>query len=352
MSVRPLRHAHTKLSLRLFYATLTLPAASTFSFTVILVSRRIRTRSSVQPLIPAVYHRTPLSYLSEDGRGNGSHACRTNPTVYHDNESVREHMTKVTNLQPFTELPQEEQSLFKTGNDQTQVVELGETIFYVQGGGQPFDTGSISSSKHGQEQTFNVEAVRYGAGGRVLHFGQFSSSSTFAEGETVSLKIDGERRDTNSRVHTAGHLIGLAVRNLTASTPDLKDVTELKASHYPGACFVDFKGLISGDHKASIESTANSFVSSNLPIKIDWYAPDELKENGVITADGMPIIASGASGKVRVVDIVSAGPGGSRGAYPCGGTHVPETGKVGKVVVRNIKRQKGNSKISYEVTDG
>lgn len=272
--------------------------------------------------------------------------------VYHDDESIREHTTKITNMSSFTDLAPEEQSLFKDGNDQTKVIELGETIFYIQGGGQPFDTGSISSSKEGQEDTFDVEAVRYGAGGRVLHFGHFSSSSAFEEGETVSLKIDGERRDTNSRVHTAGHLIGLAVRNLISSTPDLKDVTELKASHYPGACFVDFKGLISGDHKASIESTANSFVTSNLPVKIDWYAPEELGDNGVITAEGMQIVASGENGKVRVVDIVGAGPGGSRGAYPCGGTHVSETGRVGKVVVRNIKRQKGNSKVSYEVVEG
>lgn len=273
--------------------------------------------------------------------------------VYHDDESAREHTTKITNVQGFTSLAPEEQSLFKTGNDQTVVIELGETIFYVQGGGQPCDTGSIALSKAGQEQRFNVEAVRYGAGGRVLHFGQFASSEhAISEGETVTLKIDGERRDTNSRVHTAGHLIGLAVRNLISTKEDLKEVTELKASHYPGACFVDFKGLISGDHKSAIESTANSFVSSNLAVKIDWYAPEELKENGVITAEGMPIVASGENGKVRVVDIEGAGPGGSRGAYPCGGTHVSETGMVGKVVVRNIKRQKGNSKVSYEVVTG
>lgn len=272
--------------------------------------------------------------------------------VYQTDEIVREHATKITNVTAFEDLPREEQNLFKTGDDQTQVLELGETIFYVQGGGQPFDTGSISSDKDGQEKTFDVEAVRYGAGGRILHFGHFATpSSSFTEGETVTLRLDGERRDINSRVHTAGHLIGLAVRNLVANTEDLKGVTELKASHYPGACFVDFKGLISGDHKSAIESTANGFVSSNLPVKIDWYGPDELSEKGVITAEGMPIVASGESGKVRVVDIVGAGPGGSRGAYPCGGTHVPETSKVGKVVVRNIKRQKGNSKVSYEVVD-
>ena len=65
---------------------------------------------------------------------------------------------------------------------------------------------------------------------------------------------------------------------------------------------------------------------------------------GVITAEGMPIVA-GPDGKVRVVDIVGAG------AYPCGGTHVPDTSYVGEMTVKNIKRQKGVSKISYAVTD-
>lgn len=272
--------------------------------------------------------------------------------VYHDDDTVREHTTKITNVSSYSDLAPEEQNLFKDGDENTTVLELGETIFYVQGGGQPCDTGAMSSDKDGQEKTFEVESVRNGAGGRVLHFGHFTTpSSTFAEGETVTQKIDGDRRDANSKIHTAGHLIGLAVRSLVSNTPELKDVTELKASHYPGACFVDFKGLISGDHKGTIESTANTFVSSNLPVKIEWYAPEELKEQGVITAEGMPIVASGENGTVRVVDIAGAGPGGSRGAYPCGGTHVPETSKVGKVVVRNIKRQKGNSKISYEVVD-
>ena len=49
--------------------------------------------------------------------------------------------------------------------------------------------------------------------------------------------------------------------------------------------------------------------------------------------------------EVRVVDI------GGLGSYPCGGTHVKSLKELGRVVVRNIKRQKGISKVSYEVAD-
>jgi Ser-tRNA(Ala) deacylase AlaX len=39
------------------------------------------------------------------------------------------------------------------------------------------------------------------------------------------------------------------------------------------------------------------------------------------------------------------------GSYPCGGTHVKSTKGCGRVVIRNIKRQKGVTKVSYEVQD-
>jgi Ser-tRNA(Ala) deacylase AlaX len=48
---------------------------------------------------------------------------------------------------------------------------------------------------------------------------------------------------------------------------------------------------------------------------------------------------------VRVVEI------GDAGSYPCGGTHVKTLKECGKVVVRGVKRQKGVSKIGYEVQE-
>ena len=53
----------------------------------------------------------------------------------------------------------------------------------------------------------------------------------------------------------------------------------------------------------------------------------------------------GEGEEVRVVDI------GGLGSYPCGGTHVKTLKELGRVVVRSIKRQKGISRVSYEVVD-
>ena len=270
--------------------------------------------------------------------------------VYQYDEGIREHSTSIRSSQLFSALPPEEQSLYKEGDDKTYALELEETIFYVQGGGQQCDTGSIAGNGS-EEQNFRVHSVRYGAEGRTLHFGHFTSpKASFDKGQPVVLRIDGARRLLNSRIHTAGHIVSLALRRVAAKNADL-DVTEWKASHYPSAAFVDFKGLIDGKHKDAVQEEATALVAASLPITIAWYAPEELKENNVIMPEGMQLVSSRENGKVRVVDIVGAGPGGSSGAYPCGGTHVEDSSKVGKVIIKKISRSKGNSKISYEVGD-
>jgi Ser-tRNA(Ala) deacylase AlaX len=268
--------------------------------------------------------------------------------IYQHDERLRRHLTRLTAIRPFSSIPQEEQALFKFPTDQTCVyaIETTETIFYIQGGGQPCDTGHMSASgQDGKEVRFDVQSVRHTSKGRVLHFGHFKDSSiTLQEGDMVEQNVNGARRDLNSRIHTAGHIVGLAVRRLMATTaPELK-VTELKAQHYPDASFVEFRGIIDSKYKDALQQQSSDFVSSALPIEVAWYRPEELQENGVNTAEDLPIVA-GPDGKVRVVDIVGAG------AYPCGGTHVPDTGYVGNVIVRNIKRQKGISKVSYAIAD-
>lgn len=266
--------------------------------------------------------------------------------LYQYEETLRRHLARTTCIRRFGELTEAEQTLFKTGGHDTHVLETNETIFYAQGGGQPFDTGHVSPMGNGQKDArFDIESVRNGAEGRILHFGRFRNgeSTAFVVGDVVEQHVDGARRDLNSRIHTAGHIISLAVRHLAEQTPDLK-VTELKAQHYPDASFVEFKGVIDSKHQDAIQTQSTDYTKGALPIKLYWYKPDELGKNGVITAEGMPIV-SGLDGKVRVVDIVGAG------AYPCGGTHVPDTSHVGGIVVNGIKRKKGISKISYGVTN-
>ncbi|KAI7548760.1 hypothetical protein KC331_g4215 [Hortaea werneckii] len=274
-------------------------------------------------------------------------SSRPTKAIYQYEEGLRNHIARVVAIQPFSALSDAERGLFKTGSENTYAVETNETIFYAQGGGQPFDTGYIETANHEDKRfKFIVEAVRNASEGRILHFGHFEDPTTIINltvGDIIEQHIDSARRDLNSRIHTAGHLIALSIRHLAQQEPDLT-VTELKAQHYPETSFVEFQGSIDGKFKEAIQSQSTQYVKDALSVKLAWYLPNELASHAVITAEGMPIVA-GADGKVRVVDIVGAG------AYPCGGTHVPDTSRVGEIVVKGIKRQKGNSKVSYAVLD-
>ena len=90
---------------------------------------------------------------------------------------------------------------------------MRQTILYPQGGGQPSDTGSIALA--GQEPTFTVSLVRKTEDGRILHFGKLSDPDTFfVEGQSVVQRVDGAKRDYHSRLHTGGHIVGLAMQLL------------------------------------------------------------------------------------------------------------------------------------------
>lgn len=255
---------------------------------------------------------------------------------------MRELAVTVVSCQPLSALTEDERALFKTSSDDDYVVETSETIFHPQGGGQPSDAGTMNSSN--KQITFQVKMVRKLPNGQILHAGSFvgDQSHVFHAGETVIQTVDSEKRDYHSRLHTAGHLIGLAVQSLQTDL-DLgqdQEVRELKANHAPGSSFVEFQGLIPGEHKAAIQQKVAALVEQRLPVHVRWWDEDTVRTRCTAVPD---VLAASDDGLVRVVEVDGVG------AYPCGGTHLPTTCDVGEVVVRKISRQRGVSKISYEV---
>ena len=119
---------------------------------------------------------------------------------------------------PFNDLAEVNRSLFKAGGDGDHAIVCDETIFHPQGGGQPSDTGTMSSMM----TAFQVAMVRTDAlePGRVLHFGRFDpdSKEIFWEGEEALQAIDVEKRELYSRYHTAGHVLYRYVAQLTVET--------------------------------------------------------------------------------------------------------------------------------------
>lgn len=277
--------------------------------------------------------------------------------LYQKDGTLHTHSSTLTSISPLSSLPSEVQSLFKPPQDinaEPFILTMPQTIFHAQGGGQPSDTGTITKdrdqSADAQNQTvFNVHQVRKPApDAAILHLGTFSAPSEaagFCPSDALTQAIDQEKRLLHSRYHTAGHVIGVAINHLAKTDSQNSgipaDVVDGKASHYPGSAFVECAGLIPGSSKAPIQELVDKLVAEDLPIHIDFYTEAQANERCISGADGI----TGDENGVRVVEI------GDRGSYPCGGTHVQTLKELGRVVIRGIKRQKGISKVSYEVSD-
>lgn len=131
--------------------------------------------------------------------------------MYQHDDSLREYTAKVVSVEPITSLSEADRTLLKNASDDVHVVTTDETIFYVQGGGQLTDTGSMTAGES-SDDSFEMLAARKASDGRVLHFGRFSGKA-FAPGQAVKQTIDAEKRDLYSRIHDAGHIVGLVGYN-------------------------------------------------------------------------------------------------------------------------------------------
>ncbi|OAP60771.1 hypothetical protein AYL99_05773 [Fonsecaea erecta] len=267
--------------------------------------------------------------------------------AYQRNAKLYTLSTLVTSITPFQQLAEASRQLFKTAPDEDSlVVTTAETIFHPQGGGQPSDTGSITSSTNGAR--FDVSTVRMDVvnDGVVLHLGRFADpAQTFTAGSLVAQAIDVEKRLLYSRLHTAGHVLGAAVRHLLEH--EVANFDELKASHFPDSAACEFQGLIEGKWKDPIQRRVDEYVARAMPVEIEFWDRDDFAREGLERLipredeGGVKKLAPGE--KYRVVRIVGAE------VYPCGGTHVDTTDLCGKVGVRKISRNKGNSRVSYNV---
>lgn len=199
---------------------------------------------------------------------------------------------------------------------------LDQTIFYVQGGGQPGDEGLIKVGNN----LFKVIDTTRDENGTVLHLGIFEGQN-FKIGDEVSLEIDVESHKLNSKIHSAGHLIDLVIKNLKL------DWIPGKGFHYPEGSYVeytvqndtqfDFENL-----KNLIQAEYNSLVSQNLPVKITLDPTKSIK--------GLPL---------REISFDGQSP------CPCGGTHVTSTSELNGFEITKIKLKSGIVKVSYRLIE-
>ncbi|KAF1834605.1 hypothetical protein BDW02DRAFT_325935 [Decorospora gaudefroyi] len=270
--------------------------------------RPLFTRTSIH-LRGLVTHRkpsTPRTATEKHPRSNPVHyserihtrmanplSIRTEPLYQKDGQKYT-HTSTLTSIQPLSSLPHDTQALFKPPPETTPyILTTPSTIFHAQGGGQPSDTGTIASPTGGA--TFHVHQVRK-VDPTILHMGVFSPPDTpFADHQDgkqpIDQKVDIQKRILHSRIHTAGHVIGLAINQLIQDGTLPPTILDSKASHYPGASFVEFCGLIPGSAKPLIQAHVDAMVAQDLPVQIEFWSAEKARSE--CTGGGVGLVQDG-----------------------------------------------------------
>ncbi|ETN44436.1 uncharacterized protein HMPREF1541_10617 [Cyphellophora europaea CBS 101466] len=258
--------------------------------------------------------------------------------------------SRVVSATPFSTLDSADQTLFPRAEQDHRVVVTTETIFHPQGGGQPSDTGEITSTAATTTTTTTTTAARFSvemtrlspSSGKVLHLGRFQDTLTlFKPEEEILQTLDTEKRELYSRYHTAGHTLDAAVRHVCGTT--VANFDKLKASHVPGSAACEFTGLIPGERKAAIQARLNELLATKAEVKIEYWAKDEIERVSQEMCIHLDDVTLAENGRCRVVNIEGID------VCPCGGTHVASLDKCGRITVTKISRSNGNSRVSYRL---
>jgi Ser-tRNA(Ala) deacylase AlaX len=224
---------------------------------------------------------------------------------------------------------------------ETHDVVLDRTVFYPGGGGQPCDTGTISSS--GAAAVFTVEKASpwsHESHGVIRHSGRFAQAAVvFAAGDEVTVRIDADRRVAHAKYHTGGHLLDCAMEAIG------HPMEPTKGMHFPGQAYVGYSGDIPADARADtvgqLNATVARLIAEAHPVRVELLAPTEAAARmGVATLP--PYLPPGKP--VRFVTVAT-----QRVGYPCAGTHIKHLGQLQSLTVTKIQKRGKELRVSYTV---
>ncbi|MCA1591683.1 MAG: alanine--tRNA ligase [Acidobacteria bacterium] len=191
---------------------------------------------------------------------------------------------------------------------------LNHTPFYAESGGQVGDVGAFVN-----EHVQAVVADTYSpAQGLIVHKVKVEKGS-LKVGETVSARVDVEKRDATRRNHTATHLMHAALREVLGT--HVKQAGSIVAPNYLRFDFSHYQPL-TRDEIAEVERLVNYHILRNEQVQTDIIPLEEAMRSGA-----MALFGEKYGEQVRVLSVP-----GAEGVFSkelCGGTHVRATGDIG-----------------------
>ncbi len=214
-------------------------------------------------------------------------------------------------------------------------VELDRTIFYASSGGQPGDSGRLIAG--GRELAVTGTVHPEGDRTRVLHL-LTPDAAPPAVGEIVGLRLDWERRHRLMRMHSALHLLSVALPYGVTGGAIGEDKGRL-----------DFDMPEPPEDVAGIEARLNDYVAADLPVTAEWITDDELAARPEMVKT-MKVKPPVGQGRVRLVRI--GADEATVDLQPCGGTHVRATGEIGRLRIGKIeKKGRENRRVNLHFAD-
>lgn len=191
-------------------------------------------------------------------------------------------------------------------------VRLTQTCFYPEGGGQPYDTGTLND--------IAVTEV-HESDGEIWH----TVAAPIKVGETVHGQINWERRFDLMQQHSGEHIISGILHEMTGCDNVGFHLT-------PENVYIDLSLPLDIETLRQAEDRANRYIWENHPIEICWPDPETLAAMEYRSKKEL-------TGDVRIV----AFPGADRCA--CCGTHVASSGAVGQIRLLTVQNWKGGVRV-------
>jgi alanyl-tRNA synthetase len=202
-----------------------------------------------------------------------------------------------------------------TGQGRAEVV-LDATPFYGEGGGQVGDRGELLEAGGGSA-LFTVEDTQKPIAGLFVHRGLLHGR--LKVGETLTARVDAERRARTMRNHTATHLLHRALRNIVG--PEAHQAGSLVAPDYLRFDY-PFDRALTADEKMAIEDEVRRVIRENRPVRTKVVPMADAVAAG---ADAFFDEKYGENVRtVRVEDY---------SLELCGGTHCSASGQIGSFVI-------------------
>mgnify|MGYP002735268040 FL=1 len=175
--------------------------------------------------------------------------------------------------------------------------------------------------------------------GLSVHHGRLTEG-TASVGDKAYAEIDQQRRLAIARAHTSTHVVHKALHEVVS-----EQATQAGSENSPSRMRLDFRHgkALSTGQISEIEGLANEKLTDDLQVTTALMSLDQAR------AMGAQMLFGEKYGKeVRVVQI-----GGDWSMELCAGTHVPSTGKIGRLtVVSESSIGSGVRRIDALVADG